>query len=298
MAKKIIKRLRRTGLKAWRDFQARRWRLPDYTSSASPIVVGGCGRSGTTLMRVILDTHPRICCGPESRLFLPLLPSPVKLAARFGMPPETVRGIFATSRSQAEFVDRFFASYCEVRRRQRWAEKTPRNVLHLDYVFAHFPNARFIHMIRDGRDTICSLRTHPRHKVIDGKLVPLNTWHPIGPCLDRWLTDVRAGLAYRGDPRYIEIRYEALVAEPRATLTRLFEFLEEPFDERVLEFHREQGHSRDATLFPQNPEATGALYTKAVARWQRDLSADEIALVKREAGPLLTELGYTPRGEW
>ena len=97
-------------------------------------------------------------------------------------------------------------------------------------------------MIRDGRDTICSLRTHPRHKVVDGKIVKLNTWHPIEPCLERWLNDVRTGLAFRGDPRYTEIRYEALVANPRETLTPLFDFLGEPFDERVLEYHRERGN--------------------------------------------------------
>jgi hypothetical protein len=249
-------------------------------------------------MRVILDTHPRICCGPESRLLLPLLPSPTKLAARFGLPADTVTALFRTCRSQAEFVDRFFAAYGESRHKPRWAEKTPRNVLHLDYIFERFPKARFVHMIRDGRDTICSLRTHPRHKVVNGELVQLNTWHPIGPCLERWLNDVRAGLKYRSDPRYIEIRYESLVARPRETLIPLFEFLGEEFEERVLAYHRERGQSRDATHFPQNPEATQAMYTKAVSRWRRDLTADELALIKREAGPLLVELGYAEDDRW
>jgi hypothetical protein len=153
-------------------------------------------------------------------------------------------------------------------------------------------------MIRDGRDTICSLRTHPRHRVVDGKLVKLNTWHPLAPCLERWVSNVQAGLKFRGHPRYIEIRYEELVARPRETLMRLFEFIGEPFDERVLEFHRVDGRSRDATLFPQNPEATRAMYTKAVARWQRDLTADEIAIVKQRAGPLLIELGYAADDRW
>jgi hypothetical protein len=276
----------------------RRWRRPRYVSSATPIVIGGCGRSGTTLMRVIFDTHPRICCGPESRLFLPHWPSFKKLAARFGLPETTVRELLTRSGSQAEFIEQFFASYSESRQKPRWAEKTPRNVLHLGYVFEHFPNARFVHMIRDGRDTICSLRTHPRHKVVDGRLVELDTWHPIEPCLERWVTNVQAGLEFRGDPRYIEIRYEELVAKPRETLIPLFEFIDEPFDERVLEHHRERGPSRDATHFPQNPEATRAMYTKAVARWQRDLTADEIAVVKREAGPLLMKLGYVEDDRW
>ena len=294
----VARKARKAGVAAWRNLRARRWRRGAYTSAADPIIVGGCGRSGTTLMRMILDTHPRICCGPESHLFLPHLPAVAKLAGRFGLREAAVTELLRTCDSQAEFIDRFFAAYSDTRRKPRWAEKTPRNVLHLDYLFAHFPNARFVHMIRDGRDTICSLRTHPRHKVVDGQLVPLNTWHPIRPCVDRWVTDVTAGLARRGDPRYIEIRYEALVAQPRETLTRLFEFLGEDFDERVLDYHREQGQSRDATHFPQNPEATQAMYTKAVARWRRDMSPEDIEVVKREAGPLLTALGYATGDQW
>lgn len=256
-------------------------------------------------MRVIMDTHPRICCGPESRLFLPFAPSlkkgrftPAKLGDRFGLPKSVVAELFATSASQAEFIDRFFTAYCESRSKPRWAEKTPHNVQYLGYIFEHFPNARFVHMIRDGRDTICSLRTHPRHKVVDGELVKLNTWRPIEPCVNRWVKDVRAGLAFRGDPRYIEIRYEALVSEPREALARLFQFVDEAFDERVLDYHRVQGQSRDATHFPQNPEATGAMYTKAVGRWHRDLTPDEVVLVKRKAGPLLRELGYAADDCW
>src|SRR5688572_21024001 len=178
---RILRNARHAGRTVWRGVQARYWRRPAYTSSASPILVGGCGRSGTTLMRVILDTHPRICCGPESRLFQPRVPSPPKLARRFDLPEAAVGELFAKSGSQAELIDRFFALYSESRHKPRWAEKPPRNVLYLDYIFEHFPNARFVHMIRDGRDTICSLRTHPRHKVVDGKIVKLNTWHPIEP---------------------------------------------------------------------------------------------------------------------
>jgi hypothetical protein len=286
------KTMRHATLRSWRTFRLRPWRRRPYVSAASPVVVGGCGRSGTTLMRVILDTHPNICCGPESRLFLPRWPSPRNLAKRFALPETHVAALLSASGSQAEFVEQFFAAYAAGRAKRRWAEKTPRNVQHLDFIFEHFPQARFIHMIRDGRDTICSLRTHPRHKVVDGRLIELNTRHPIEPCITRWIDDVRAGLQWRGDPRYIEIRYEALVTDPRQTLMQLFAFLGEPFDERVLDYHKQQGQSRDPRHFPQNPEATHAMYTAAVARWQRDLTPDELALVQREAGPLLRQLGY------
>jgi protein-tyrosine sulfotransferase len=275
-----------------RRFRARRWRRRRYISDASPIVIGGCARSGTTLMRVMLDSHPRICCGPESRLFLPHWPKPKRLSARFGIPARVVSELMSSCRSQAEFIDRFFARYAEIRDRPRWAEKTPQDVLHLAFVFEHFPRARFVHMIRDGRDVVCSLRTHPRYKNVGGQRVPTNRRRPIRQCIDRWVNEVSAGLRFRGDPRYFEVRYEELVANPRETLIGLFEFLGEPFDARMLEHHGEQGASRDPQFFPQNAEATEPVYAHAVDRWQRDLSPEELQLVEREAGPLLRQLGY------
>lgn len=281
--------------------RVRRWRSRPYTSSAAPIVVGGCGRSGTTLLRVMLDSHPRICCGPESALFVP---RPVdaerveSLATRFGMNVDRVRQMRRSSQSQAEFVDRFFADCCELTGKPRWADKTPRNVLSLDFVFEHFPNARFVHVIRDGRDVACSLRTHPRHKVVDGRLVELNTWRPMEECARRWADDVRVGLAYRGHPNVTEVRYEDLAADTERALRDLFEWLGEPWDERVLRFHEVEGTSRDVTNFPQNPEATAPAYTRSIGRWRTAMSADDAHVFKPVAGGLLCELGYAADQDW
>ncbi|MCC6222817.1 MAG: sulfotransferase [Thermoleophilia bacterium] len=288
------RRLRR----AIRRARVRRWRARPYTSTAAPIVVGGCGRSGTTLMRVILDSHPRICCGPESLLFLA---DPVDagriavLAERFDLQPEEIRRLRLAAASQAEFVDRFFARCCDRSGKTRWAEKTPRNVHALDFVFEHFPRAVFVHMIRDGRDTACSLRTHPRHAVRDGQLVELGTWKPIEQCARRWVNDVRAGLAYRGHPGYVELRYEDLVLRPEATLRGILERLGEPWDDRVLEF---DSVSRDVSAFPQNPEATRPIYRSALGRWHHDMSVEDARSFKRVGGALLVELGYAEDTSW
>lgn len=214
------------------------------------------------------------------------------------MSEQAVHDLFYSSPSQGGFIDEFFKKYCDIKRKARWAEKTPGNVNHIDFILQRFPRARFIHMLRDGRDTVCSLRTHPRFRVVDGKLVPLNTRHPIEPCVQQWVGHVRAGLRHRDDPRYMELRYEDVVERPRETLERLFSFVGEAFDERVLEFHAVTGGSRDVTNFPGNPEATRPLYQKAVSRWQSDLSAEDIATFKRIGGGLLIELGYAAGYDW
>lgn len=277
------------------------WREKPYLSAAAPILIGGCGRSGTTLLRVILDSHPNLCCGPESNLFLVGKSHRLSLeeiAFKFDLSVPRIIEIEQASTSLAEFIDRFFAAYAAARGKPRWAEKTPKNVTALDFIFAHFPNAKFLHVIRDGRDVACSLRTHPRHKVVNDQLVPLNTRNPWEPGVLRWVEDVRAGLPFRTDPRYREIRYEDLVTSPEPTLRVLLEFIGEPWHDNVLHFHAERGSSRDVRKFPQNPEAIRPLYSDAVGKWRTEMTSAEAEFFRVHGGPLLIELGYEADNSW
>lgn len=269
-----------------------------YVSDVPPVVIGGCARSGTTLLRVILDSHRRLCCGPESKLFFQNKVRPARLSEQFDMYPREVIRLARNAGSRAEFIEGFFEEYARRSGKTRWAEKTPRNIEHLDYIFRAFPNARFVHVIRDGRDVVCSLRTFPRHKVVDGELVRLDTWNPIGECIDRWVASIAASKPYREDPRYFEVRYEDLVLDTRSTVERLLEFLDEPWDERTLRYSEVKAGSRDVTKFPQNPEATQPVMSKSIGRWRRDLAPDEQALFKERAGELLDELGYENPRDW
>lgn len=269
-----------------------------YVSRRNHIVLGGCGRSGTTLARVILDSHPNICCGPESKIFLPRRIRLHKLRDRFKLDAAALDAAYEASRSRAEFIDAFAALCCSTSGKRRWAEKTPDNVLHLDYVFSRFPEARFVHLLRDGRDVACSLRTHPRHKVVRGKLVKLNTWRPMEECANRWRDSLLAVRPWLGDPRLYTVRYEDLVSEPQATIAKMLEFLGEPWDDRVLAHNQAESRYRDATTFPQNPEALRPIEAKAMRRWERDMDAEDRAIFKRVAGNLLVETGYATDESW
>jgi hypothetical protein len=128
--------------------------------------------------------------------------------------------------------------------------------------------------------------------VIDGRIVKLDTWNPLEQCIDRWVRDVGDGLAYRGDPRYYELKYEDLVTRTEEALRGLFDFLRLPWEPAVLSFHQVQSGSRDPIKFAQNPEATKPLQSSSIGRWERDLSEDDLARVLRACGPLLREVGY------
>lgn len=269
-----------------------------YVSGASPVVIGGCGRSGTTLMRVMLDSHARICCGPESNLFLEKYVSFKKLVERFDVPIPEIHRLAGLSRCRGEFIERFFDEYARSAGKPRWAEKTPRNIDRLDLIFRAFPNVRFIHMVRDGRDVACSLRTHPRHKVVDGELVERGTWNPLDDCISRWTGAVAASRPHRSHPGYLEVRYEDLVLDTRAALGRVLDFIGEPWDEEMVRYHEIKTGSRDVARFPQNPEATHPVAEQSIGRWRRDLFPEDQSLFKEMAGEELVELGYESSGEW
>ncbi|MBN1269700.1 MAG: sulfotransferase [Kiritimatiellae bacterium] len=274
------------------------WRHAPYESDARPIVIGGCGRSGTTLLRVILDSHPNICCGIESNLFLPRSIRPSVLERKFDMPAADVARLLDASGSQAEFIDRFFAAYCRQTGKPRWAEKTPDNVRVVDWIFDRFPEARFIHMLRDGRDAVCSLRTHPSHDIINGQRVALNTRQPLDYCIDRWVATVSMGLAYRDDPRCFEIKYEDITSDGETALKKLFQFLEEPWDPVVLDFHKQRNGSRDERKNPLHPGIHQPISRLSTGRWRKEMTKGDADEFKSRAGHLLVHLGYVVDNNW
>lgn len=240
-------------------------------------MIGGCGSSGTTLVRHMLNRHPEVSCGPESTVFLERVTEPAELGARMGFQPSEIEAWQRASRSQAEFIDLFQAA-CLARAGKRiWADKTPENIRRLSFLWRHFPAARFIHVIRDGRDVACSLRRQSWMK--DRGRDPLAT---LVHCGQYWADRVAIRRSINGDPRYIELRYEELVREPEQALRPVLEFLGLDWSERIL--------SPDART--RRDPAAGPAFTSSVGRWRTELTEPEVQALKAVTGPLLVELGY------
>lgn len=250
---------------------------PIYASA--PIVVGGCGRSGTTLLRTILSRHPEIACGDESTVFLNRISSPQHIGWRYGINPDAISDMMRQSGSQAEFIVRFEQACLEHFGKTVWAEKTPENVRRFAFVRKHFPGAHLIHVIRDGRDVVCSLRRQPWLKIpADERLTLAAVEHGI----DYWKERVEAGLRFRNDPLYHEIRYEDLIERPEETLRALFEKLN-------IDWHPSLLAAADVggDLPHEQP-----IYASAVEQWRTELTASEIEVIEGKAGTLLRMLGY------
>lgn len=284
-----FKRLRKRLELGLRLYYLSPWVRAPYTSTEAPIIVGGCDRSGTTLLRATLDSHPDIAAGPESWVFVYKI-KPDWLAEEYGVEPAFVRSLMRESKSLAEFIDRFMDDYRQREGRPIWCEKSPRNILRLDWIWERFPKARVIHITRDGRDVACSLRHHPKRKRVGDAYVPTNINRPIRQCIDHWVRYVSAGLKHRGDERYMEVRYEDLITDYETTTKRICAHCRVDWSPEILERESRQQQRKDVEIV--NPEVRQPLYQSAVARWKRDLSEAEQALCLERAGHLLDALGY------
>lgn len=225
------------------------------------IVIGGCARSGTTLMRRMLDGHPEICCGFESTVFLdwPLDAAKLAFYTKFYSEDETAKW-FANSTNRVELIGHLRAADLSRTGKRIWAEKTTWNVSRLDFIWTHFPEARFVHMIRDGRDVVCSMSKFPRF------------WFSPEKAAERWVEQVNFGRSHANDPRLVEVHYEDLAQSPEETMKKLLNALNVEWSSSVLE--------------------VTAVHTSSVGRWRKDLSTDELTVVEPIVRSVLSELGY------
>jgi hypothetical protein len=250
-----------------------------------PILIIGSARSGTTMLRLILDSHPRISCGEETHLLQTMEPAMTRhwrLLERYGFPRA-----YWTARLAA-FYGGAMADYAARRGKARWADKDPSNTMLLPFADELFPDAQYVHLIRDGHDVVASHRDRWGYR--SGLRAARGVWR-------RYVDTAREFGARQPPGRYQELRYEALVAEPEAQLRDLFAFLGEAWDPAVLEFDRAQhdGTERYSRFTAQRRSEGGdasTIYRSRVGAGRGSLDPVLRTLLHRSSGNLLRELGY------
>jgi hypothetical protein len=267
----------------------------------------------------MLDAHPEIAIPPETGFAIAVtqLPGDETLRQRFfetltGFPPDAPAwrdyGIPAEAFWQkltrispfnvTQGLRCFYSSYADRFGKQRWGDKTPMYCCHLQTIEAVLPEAHFIHIIRDGRDAALSLR---------------NLWFSPGTDMEtlarHWLREVTTARQQgRGVRKYLEVRYEDLVFDPRGTLTNVCSFVELTFHDAMEKYYertairldehqarvrtngslvvsREERHQQQHLTF-EPPDPSRAF------NWRKSMSSEDRSAFESVAAPLLQELGY------
>jgi hypothetical protein len=265
-----------------------------------PVFVVGAPRSGTGLLRNLLRTHPNLSFPSESH-FLPHFyraygdptsdAEAVALARRI-LSFDRVRrwGLdlaaesFADCRSYRALVDRIYSAWAAGEGKPRWGDKTPHYVAHLRTLAEIFPSLKVLHIIRDGRAVSSSWAAHPAG--------PGN--HYVAARL--WTVRVRAGRsggASLPPGSYLEVRYEALLADPDAALRNVYAFLDEDVPDGAT--------TLNPLPLPPSRYFRGIAGTEIATgnadAWRERMSVRQRRRVEAVAGPLLAELGYPVEGE-
>lgn len=271
-----------------------------------PVVfVVGCPRSGTTLLRRMLDNHPALAVSNDTHFIPRYLPAdgpdaPLpeeRLAelvdsrrfARFGLPADAVRRA-AEHASYRRFVTHVYAEFAAANGKALAGEKTPDYVRHIPLLADLFPDARFVHLVRDGRDVALSLQQWASPSRGPGRF---GLWQaePVATSAlwwERFARDGRrAGRELPAD-RYREVRYEDLVADPTAEAKRIVSFLELAWNDAVVNFHV----GRHRAVPGQSAKKAWMPPTSGLRDWRRDMDERSRLLFEAVAGATLEDFGY------
>lgn len=283
-------------------------RRPPDDGRSAPFFIVGSGRSGNTLLRAILAGHPEFAIPPESYMLgmavrdyrtFGFLPWPTLLRivlGRFQFYPHfdawetALRPVYQDlleyppeERSLAGLLDAVYRAYA--RRHMpdaiRWGDKTPMNVYHLPRIDAVFPDAIWIHMIRDGRDVVASY-------------LEAGLYDSTREACGRWLESVELVRQFSRDlppERYTEVRYEHLVRNPEVVIRSVCDRLGVSFEPRMLR-HRERVQDLGDADLGHHSNLSRPISDRSVGSWRSRLNHDQKREIRARLRSLLGELGY------
>jgi len=230
--------------------------------SEAPILIGGCGRSGTTLLLSMLSAHKDLFAIPKE----------------LGLFNGVERG--PEGRLQSARIDRLYFSllrYSIPASAKRWCEKSPSNVTQIQAIDEHFKGRfKLIHIVRDGRDVVLSI--HPTDK----------TKYWVEP--SRWVHDVQKGLDFIDHPNVHTIKYEDLLLDYSTVMEGITQFLSLDFSHELQQWHEHATVRRNRAYFSE----VGKIQTKSIGKWKQTKDQERVEQLYAEPGALelLQRLGY------
>jgi hypothetical protein len=271
------------------------------TPGGPPVLVLGVRRSGTTLLRVMLDRHSELAV-PDESYFVPQLADRhlrhvdpdafvddlrrIDTPAEWDVPLEKVRARLTDRMPIGAAIATVYTVYAEEHGKRRWGDKTPMYMQNLRLLERLFPDALFVHLIRDGRDAALSFLSMPKGLMTETWMQPRG----VAGFAGQWRAEVKAAqrLGRRvGDQRYLEVRYEDLVGDVESVLRRIATFARLPYEPAMADY----AGNVDVSTKPHQ-QSLNRPPTAGLRDWRLQMSPEDVGAFDRVAGDLLGELGY------
>lgn len=271
----------------------------------NPIFIVGVQRSGTTLLRLILNAHSEIAIPEEARFLSPILSKDCANKIYTG---NELQNLIQYLRKNSQFalwnfdttdffnqleaceeisvkdlISLMYTSYCNKEGKQIWGDKSlffgSIEILH-----ELFPDARFIHIVRDGRDIFDSWRKMDKTK--SNPAVMALDWTYKEKSINNAFTHIPAN-------KQLTLRYEDLLKNPQEAVTLVCDFLDIPYEDTLLEFYK----SSDKYIGKHHSELIfRKIDNQNTMKWKKTLNSRELAIFTSLARPLLEKYDYETKG--
>ena len=278
-------------------------------SSDRPIFVVGCPRSGTTMLSLMIHAHPRLAMPPESRFLLKVwrarekfgdLSTPEqrlalgKACVRTGSkvrdlgldPQETLDAILAAPPTLGSAFGTVFKMFADKHGAARWGDKRPAYYAEVDVLLRLFPDAQIVHIVRDGRANVASLKKMPWWPY--DSIGSMAAWSQAEYCSQR-------NTGRLPDDTFHVIRYESLVGDPEPVLRELCRFLDEDFDPAMLEPSEVRDVVPEKKIWHTN--LNNSVSTDRVESWRKGLEPWELGLMETVLRRKLKRWDYAISGD-
>jgi hypothetical protein len=215
----------------------------------------------------------------------------IDTVAEWDVPLEEVRARLTERMPIGAAIGTVYAVYAEERGKARWGDKTPMYMQNLRLLERLFPDALFVHLIRDGRDAALSFLSMPKGLMTETWMQPRD----VSAFAGQWRAEVKAArrLGRRvGDRRYLEVRYEDLVGDVEQVLRRISTFARLSYEHAMTDY----AGNVDVSSKPHQ-QSLKRPPTAGLRDWRLQMSPEDVGAFDRVAGDLLAELGYESH-EW
>ena len=290
--------------------------IPD----AAPVFLLGSQRSGTTLLRLMLNKHPNIAIPYETGFMTAFMrdtsfltpawnrlqkyPDLHDANQREALVNDIMTFPFVRSGdlemdkdavlrqdigTYPELIDAIMTQYATKHGKRRWGDKTPEYTEDIDLIWELFPGCKFVHLVRDGRDVaLRQLKVNVSHWFSKSMPVLADRWarktticHKVGNVL--------------GPAHYLELKFEDLIGDPEAVLRQICEFLDEPYAQEMLDYAESSKKAVPQHVLTAHTHSYSELDPKMVRTWEHEMSRADQVIFDQIAGHALQLFGYERR---